>query len=52
MKYDLILVIIDRFTKYSHLISFKKKNTIKQLRFVMLNRLIRYHEILKEITSD
>ena len=48
VKYDLILVIIDRLIKQSHLISFRKKYTIKQLSFVVLNRLIRYHEILKK----
>ena len=50
--YDLILVIINRLIKYSHLISFKKEYTTKQLNFVVLNKLIRYHEIFLKITSD
>ena len=52
VKYDTILVIVDRFIKYSHLISFKKQYTIKQLSFVVLDRLIRYHEISRKVTSD
>ena len=30
----------------------RKKNTTKQLRFVVLNRMIQYHEIPREIMSD
>ena len=50
--YDAIFMIIDRFTKYAHLISFCENYEIKQLKYVILNRLIRYHEIFKELTSD
>ena len=50
--YDSILVIIDRLIKYSHLISFKKSYSADQLEFIVLNRLIRYHNISKEMTSD
>ena len=50
--YDLILVMINYFIKYSHLISFKKIYTLKQLNFIILNQFIRYHEILREITND
>ena len=52
IKYDLILVIIDRFIKYAHLISFKEKYTTKQLNFIMLNYLVRYHEIFTKIIND
>ena len=45
-------MIIDRLTKYTHLISFCKEYDSKQLRYINLNRLIKYHEILKELISD
>ncbi len=51
-KYDLILVIIDKLIKYSHIIACKKKFTIEQLNYIILNRLIRYHNIFKGLTSD
>ena len=50
--YESILVMINLFIKYSHLISFKEIYTIKQLIFIVLNQFIRYHEILRKITSD
>ena len=43
-----ILIIIDRLIKYIHLILFKKTYTTKQLKFVILNKIIRYHDIFKE----
>jgi len=51
-KYDSILVMIDRLIKYSHIIACKEKFTVEQLRYIVLNRLIRYHDILKELISD
>ena len=51
-KYDLILVMVDKLTKYSHIIACKEKFTAKQLGYIVLNRLIRYHDIPKELTSD
>ena len=45
-------MIIDRLTKYAHLISFCKDYGAEQLKYVILNRLIRYHKIPKELTSD
>ena len=50
--YDNILTIIDRFIKYSHLISFKKSYSIDQFEFIVLNRLIRYQDISKEMIND
>ena len=52
IKYDSILMIVNRLIKYSHIISFKKKFTAEQLETIILNRLIRYHEISKNIISD
>jgi hypothetical protein len=51
-KYDSILIIIDKLIKYSHIIACKEKFTAEQLRYIVLNRLIRYHDILKKLISD
>ncbi len=51
-RYDSILVMIDKLTKYSHIIACKEKFTAEQLRYIVLNRLIRYHDIPKGLTSD
>ena len=50
--YDFILVMVDRLTKYSHIVPFKEKYTTKQLGFIVLDRLIRYHGIPEGLTSD
>ena len=50
--YDAILVMIDRLIKYCHIIPFKKIYNVEQLKYVMLNRLIRYQEISRGLTSD
>ena len=50
--YDNILMIIDRLIKYSHLISFKQSYSADQFELIVLNRLIRYHNISKEMISD
>ncbi len=51
-NYDSILVMIDRLTKYSHIISFKKTYSAKQLKYIVLNKLIKYHELSKEIINN
>jgi len=51
-KYDLILIMIDKLIKYSHVIACKKKFTTKQLKYIVLNQLIRYYNILKELISN
>ena len=50
--YDNILIIVEKLIKYSHLISFKESYSADQFEFIELNRLIRYHDISKEMTSD
>ena len=52
IKYDSILMIMNKLIKYSHIISFKKKFTTEQLETIILNRFIRYHEISRNIISD
>ncbi len=44
--------MINKFIKYSHVIVCKKKFIIKQLKYIVLNRFIRYYNILKDLTSD
>jgi hypothetical protein len=51
-KYDSILVMIDKLIKYSHIIACKDKFIAEQLEYIVLNRHIRYHDILKGLTSD
>ena len=51
-EYNTILIIVNQLTKYSHIIAFKEKYTAEQLRHIVMDRLIRYHEISKEIISD
>jgi hypothetical protein len=51
-KYNSILIMIDKLIKYSHIIACKEKFTAEQLEYIVLNRLIRYHDILKELISD
>ena len=50
--YDAILVMINRLTKYCHIILFKEIYNVKQLKYVMLNRLVQYQEISKEFIND
>lgn len=51
-EYDSTLIIVDKLTKYSHMIPFKEKYTAEQLKNIILDRLIHYHEIAKEIISE
>ncbi len=51
-RYDSILMMIDRLIKYSHIVACKEKFTAEQLRYIVLDRLIRYHDIPKGLTSD
>ena len=44
--------MIDKLIKYLYIIACKTKFTIEQLKYIVLNQLIRYHNILKELTSD
>ena len=51
-NYNSILVVLNKFTKYTYLIPYKEKSTIKQMTWIILNRVIRYHDILKSIIAD
>ena len=43
---------MNKFIKYSYIILYKKKYIVKQLKIIILNRLIWYYRILKKITSN
>ncbi len=51
-KYDLIIVIVDKLTKYTIIILYKESYNASQLGFILLDRLIRDYSILELITSD
>ncbi len=51
-KYDSILIMIDKLIKYSHIIACREKFIAEQLGYIILDRLIRYHDIPKGLTSD
>ncbi len=51
-KYNLILVIVNKFIKYLYIIACKDKFITKQLKYIILNRLIQYYNILKKLTSN
>ena len=52
IKYDSILVVVNKLTKYIYLIPYNKEFTIKQTAYVILDRVIRYYGISESVTSD
>jgi hypothetical protein len=52
LSYNAILVIVDRFTKYTLMIPFRQDYTAVQLAHVLKDRLIRDYSIPKTIISD
>jgi hypothetical protein len=52
LTYNLILVIVDRFTKYTLMIPFQQDYTAVQLAHVLKDRLIQDHSIPKTIISN
>jgi hypothetical protein len=51
-KYDSILIITDRLTKYTYMVSYNKSNTTKKLSHILLRTIIANHGAPKEIISD
>ena len=51
-KYNSILVIVDKLTKYAHLIPYNEEFTAKQTAWIVLNRIIWHHGIPEIITLD
>jgi RNase H-like domain found in reverse transcriptase/Reverse transcriptase (RNA-dependent DNA polymerase)/Integrase zinc binding domain/Aspartyl protease/Chromo (CHRromatin Organisation MOdifier) domain len=52
VKYDSILVIVDRLTKYSLILPFKETYTAEDLGSILVDRLVRDHGMPESITSD
>ncbi len=52
VKFDSILTIVDRLTKYTMFISFKKTTTASVLMYTILQELINNHELSKKFITD
>jgi len=52
VKFDSILTIVDRLTKYTMFISFKETATAPVLAYTILRKLINNHELSKEFITD
>ena len=52
ITYNLIMVIVDRFTKYLIVVLFKETHTAEQLGHLLLDRLVRDHRVLIMIITD
>ena len=52
VRYDNILIVMDKLIKYTYLILCSEEFTAKQTACVVLDRVIRYHRIPESITSD
>ena len=52
IKYDSILVVVDRLTKYAHFIPWKEKGNAKDLAKVILKKIIANHGIPQSIISN
>ena len=50
--YDSIMIIVNKLIKYFIMILFKKMYTAEQLRYILLDRLIRNHDISQTVISD
>ena len=48
----MILVIVDRLTKYAHFIPTIETYTAEQLGYLVMDRLIRYHRFPKVFITD
>ena len=50
--FNSILIIINRLTKYFYIIPFKEMYIVKQLKYIVLNKLIKYYGFPKGILSN
>lgn len=51
-SYDAILITINCLIKYNHIVFFKKNYIAEQFEYIILNRLIKYHKLSKNIISN
>jgi hypothetical protein len=52
IKYDFILVIIDKLTKYTYIILYLEASTVEDLAYMFLRVVIVNYSVLEEIISD
>jgi hypothetical protein len=52
IKYDFILVIIDRLTKYIYIILYLEANIVKDLAYTFLRVVVANYNALEEMISD
>jgi hypothetical protein len=52
IKYNFILVIMDKLTKYTYIISYLKANIAEDLAYVFLKVIIANYNTLEKIISD
>ena len=52
INYDSIIVIVDRLTKYTILILFKKLYIASQIVYILLDKIVRKYRMPKTITLD
>ena len=52
IAYNFIFIMINQLIKYIHIISFKEIYFFKQLKYVILNRLIQHNNIFKTLIND
>jgi hypothetical protein len=52
IKYDFILVITDRLTKYIYIILYLEVSIVEDLVYMFLKMIITNHNVLEEIISD
>ena len=50
--YDAILVMMNRLIKYCHIIFFKKTYNVEQLRYIVLDKFIKYQRISRGFIND
>ncbi|GIZ39172.1 hypothetical protein CKM354_000256300 [Cercospora kikuchii] len=50
--FDMIMVMVDRLTKYAHFIPASERYTAEQLGYLVMDRLVRYHGFPKVFITD
>ena len=50
--YNVIIIIVDKHTKYTTIIPFSNEYTVSQITYIFLDRVVRYKGFPKEIITD
>jgi len=51
-RYNSILIIVNKLIKYLYIIVYKEKFIAEQLKYIILNRFIKYYNIFKKLISN